>query len=172
MTEEEYESCTKPREFKKLLFALSFFHAVILERRKYGAIGWNIAYEWMNSDFQVSKTQVLMYLDEQPDTPYAALNYLVSDVNYGGRVTDDKDVRCSRAVLRKFFCPEILVDSYKLSKLDNYYAPAEGTLNETKDYITNLPNEDDPEIFGLHPNANIAFDDKTVREFNDTILVI
>ena len=56
VTEDDYESCTKPREYKKLLFALAYFHAVILERRKYGAIGWNIPYEWMNSDFVTSKT--------------------------------------------------------------------------------------------------------------------
>jgi dynein heavy chain len=56
VTEEDYEGCNKPREYKKLLFALAYFHAVILERRKYGAIGWNIPYEWMNSDFVTSKT--------------------------------------------------------------------------------------------------------------------
>lgn len=64
VTAEDYDSCTKPREYKKLLFALAYFHAVILERRKYGAIGWNIPYEWMNSDFITSKTQLKMYLDE------------------------------------------------------------------------------------------------------------
>ena len=56
VSEEDYDSCTKEREYKKLLFALAYFHAVILERRKYGAIGWNIPYEWMNSDFVTSKT--------------------------------------------------------------------------------------------------------------------
>jgi dynein heavy chain len=64
VAEEEYEVCTKGSIYKKLLFALGFFHAVILERRKYGAIGWNIAYEWMNSDFLTSKIQLKMYLDE------------------------------------------------------------------------------------------------------------
>lgn len=61
---EEFEGSSKPKEFKKLLFALSYFHAAILERRKYGAIGWNIPYEWMTSDFQTSMRQVRMYLDE------------------------------------------------------------------------------------------------------------
>ena len=70
VTEEDYESCSRSKEYKKMLFALAFFHAVILERRKYGAIGWNIPYEWMNSDFVTSKTQLKMYLDEQPETPF------------------------------------------------------------------------------------------------------
>lgn len=64
ITEEEFSSCKKDREFKKLLFALAYFHAVILERRKYGPIGWNIQYMWMMSDLEVSKRQVRMFLEE------------------------------------------------------------------------------------------------------------
>jgi dynein heavy chain, axonemal len=56
--EREYESSTKPKEYKKLLFSLAFFHAVILERRKFGAIGWNIPYEWMGSDFETCQLQL------------------------------------------------------------------------------------------------------------------
>jgi dynein heavy chain len=99
-----------------------------------------------------------MYLDEQPETPYIALNYIVAEVNYGGRVTDDKDIRLIKALLKKYFCAEILNDSYKLSKLDHYYAPHEGSLTDAKNYINSLPLEDDPEVFGLHPNANITFE--------------
>lgn len=135
VTEADYESCTKPREYKKMLFALAFFHACILERRKFGAIGWNIAYEWMNSDFITSNLNLKMYLDEQPEVPYIALNYIVAETNYGGRVTDDKDVRLIKALLKKYFCSDILKDDYRLSPSDTYYAPAECKLSETKAYI-------------------------------------
>ena len=40
-----------------------------------------------------------MLLDEQPEVPYVALNVLVAEINYGGRVTDDKDVRIIKALL-------------------------------------------------------------------------
>lgn len=126
----------------------------------------------MNSDFVTSKTQLKMYLDEQPDIPYTALNYIVAEVNYGGRVTDDKDVRMIKALLKRYFCPEIMNDAYKLSKLDNYQAPPESSVVEVKNYINQLPLEDDPEVFGLHPNANITFEQKTVRDFMETLLLI
>lgn len=155
---ERYEGCSKQKEYKKLVFALAYFHAAILERRKYGAIGWNIAYEWMNSDFNTSELNLRMYLDEQPEVPYQALNYLVARVNYGGRVTDDKDVRCISAMLKKYFTAEIMNDNYKLSKLETYYAPPEGTLESALYYIGQLPLDEDPEVFGLHTNANIAFE--------------
>ena len=157
VSEADYESCSKPREYKKMLFALAFFHACILERRKFGAIGWNIGYQWMNSDFLTSKMNIMMYLDEQPDTPYIALNMIVAEINYGGRVTDDKDVRLIRALLKRYFISDIMKDDYKLAAGDIYYAPPEGKLVETQTYINSLPLDDDPEVFGLHTNANITF---------------
>ena len=63
-------------------------------------------------------------------------------------------------------------DSYKLSSLDNYYAPAEGKYLELRDYIAGLPMDDSPEIFGLHVNANITFQQKITKELMDTIIII
>ena len=37
---------------------------MILERRKFGPIGWNIAYEWMESDFKASIEQLDMHLQD------------------------------------------------------------------------------------------------------------
>ena len=53
----------------------------------------------MNSDFETSQLQLRMYLDEQPVVPFKTLNYLIAEINYGGRVTDDKTYNCPIAQL-------------------------------------------------------------------------
>ena len=82
-----------------MLFGLCFLHAWLQERRKYGAVGWNIPYQWMTSDLVFAQANLKLYLDQQPTTPFEALNVIISDVIYGGRVTDKQDVRLTRAAL-------------------------------------------------------------------------
>eukprot|EP00439_Symbiodinium_sp_Y106_P064710 s2832_g10.t1 len=171
--EDVFESCpSKPAEFKKLLFGLAFFHAVILERRKFGPIGWNIPYEWMDSDFQVSREQVRMYLVSQPDVPWITLRYIIAEVNYGGRVTDDKDVRLISAVLKGYFSERILEKGFKFANLQAYWIPEEGSLQETRDYLKSLPMDEDPRIFGLHPNALITAQFNQAKKFLDTVVSV
>lgn len=53
VTEQQFARCTKPEKYKKLLFALCFFHSVLLERKKFLMLGWNIMYGFNDSDFEV-----------------------------------------------------------------------------------------------------------------------
>jgi dynein heavy chain, axonemal len=69
-------------------------------------------------------------LDDYEEIPYAAINYMVAEANYGGRVTDDKDRRLIKVLLKTFYCKEILDDSYRVVPgFENYYVPStEGDL--------------------------------------------
>merc|ERR1711871_1280347 len=53
------------RCYAKLLYAVVFYHACVLERRKYGGIGWNIPYEWMASDVKTAVLQLQLYLPKE-----------------------------------------------------------------------------------------------------------
>ena len=55
--------------------------------------------------------------------PYGTLKVLVAAINYGGRVTDDKDVRLITPLLDKYFTPEVMNSSYRFSESDIYSIP-------------------------------------------------
>ena len=79
----------------------------------------------MNSDFETSQLQLKMYLDEQPIVPYKTLNYLIAEINYGGRVTDDKDVRLITALLLSYLNEKLMEGDYNFSSSGVYHSPKE-----------------------------------------------
>jgi dynein heavy chain len=122
----------------------------------------------LECSFQVLR----MFLEEQEQVPWDALRYVVGQINYGGRVTDDLDRRCLMSILQKFFTPEILTDSYAFSPSGHYYAPGTGPYNSYVQYIESLPLAADPEIFGMHENANLTFQRNSSTNIVNTILSI
>jgi dynein heavy chain len=162
----------KQGSWKKLLFGLTFFHATIQERKKFGPLGFNNDPACNDSDLETSIQVVRMFLEEQEVVPWDALRYVVGQINYGGRVTDDLDRRCLMSILGKFFTPDILTDEYKFSPSGMYFAPPQGSLSNYLQYIETLPLTADPEIYGLNENAMLTNQRNTSNSMLATVLSI
>lgn len=65
----------KVQQFKWLLFSLCLFHSVLLERRKFGSLGFNIAYEFTDGDLRICISQLHMFLLEYDVVPFRVKSF-------------------------------------------------------------------------------------------------
>lgn len=171
--DKEFESCLRPTEYKVLYFGFCFFHAIVQDRRKFGPIGWNIPYEFTNEDLDVTLQQLKLFLDQKDiQIPYKVLKILGAEVNYGGRVTDDKDSRLIKTILSTYITSKIFNPEYKFSESGTYYSLLNGRKDDYVKYIESLPLNPAPEAFGLHENAQITTAQNDTRVLLSNILSI
>ena len=143
---------------------MSFFHAVVQERGKYGKIGWNVKYDFNESDFRVSVIILKTYLNKvskESKIPWTTLRYLIGETIYGGRVTDDYDRRVLMTYLEEYL-GDFLFDTFQVfSFFENsqvaYQIPPIGIREEYLVAIDTLPLANSPEVFGLHSDAEIGY---------------
>ena len=84
VSEEHFTRCSAQFHYRRLLFALTWFHSILLERRKFRSMGFNVPYEFNNSDFSICHDLIIVLLDEYPErTPLEALRYIIAEANYG-----------------------------------------------------------------------------------------
>jgi len=160
MTDHELCDSSKEKEWRKIQFGLKFFHAIIQERRKFGPLGWNIRYEFNDSDLEASTTITRNMLELDGKIPWDTLLFVIGHINYGGRVTDDKDRICLLAVLEQYVTPKILDPSYAFSSSGTYRCPPNcdvATVEGFREFVATFPLSELPEVFGMHENANITF---------------
>ncbi|KAJ0006370.1 hypothetical protein NQD34_013643, partial [Periophthalmus magnuspinnatus] len=171
VTEAQFSHCSRPAFYRKLLFSLCFFHSILLERKKFLQLGWNIVYGFNDSDFEVSESLLSLYLDKYEEIPWDTLKYLIAGVNYGGHVTDDWDRRLLTTYINDYFCEAAVQQPFfQLSSLPSYCIPQDCSRASCVDFISNLPATEHPEVFGQHPNADIASQIAETRTLFDTLL--
>jgi dynein heavy chain len=142
--------------WERLLQALCYFHAVVIERKKFGALGWNVDYEFNDSDLDVSITTLRMFLVNILEGNYAdnlgskgitaveaipwnALQHVIGEVLYGGRVTDQWDSRCLSSILKRYLSSDIFTAS---SHLPPFSLLSHAEISEG------------PEVFGMDQTAD------------------
>ncbi|KAL0235780.1 hypothetical protein GEMRC1_002362 [Eukaryota sp. GEM-RC1] len=150
------EHPTNPNEFRKQLFGLSLFHATVTERRKFGALGFNIPYEIAPGDLSVCVRQLHIFLEKYREVPFKVLKFLTAQINYGGRITDGLDKRTINTLIEDFVNDGVLQEGYKFSSDGEFRTIDANTNEEYCDYLRNLGLNTSPEVFGLHSNAAIT----------------
>jgi dynein heavy chain len=152
-SDDTIEQCQKDREFKSLLFHLCIFHAVMVERRKFGPQGFNRVYNFNPSDLQICSELLFDSLDQAAPIPWVPLRYLIGEIMYGGHISDDRDRRLCKTYLESFD-----KDDFEGAELVPGFPSPTGlsTLEEFKEYALREFPDESPYLFGLHPNAEIG----------------
>jgi len=82
-------------KWRAVVYSICFMHSIVQERRKFGPLGFCIPYEFNNSDLIASLTFLEVHMTQcgNLNTHYSwkAMQYMVCDVQYGGRITDALD---------------------------------------------------------------------------------
>ncbi|VDN95862.1 unnamed protein product [Rodentolepis nana] len=178
VTQDFLEICVT-YHWRIMLYALAYLHCTIQERRKYGPLGWCIPYEFNQSDFNASVTFIQNHLDslqfrkgqKTSGIDWKSVCYMIAEIQYGGRVTDDYDLRLLDCLTRNYFQEAMFTPGFKM--VEHYTIPLFNTVGEYMDHIKNgLPRRDSPEAFGLHMNADINYSTQTTRYILETIVSI
>ncbi|TPX33478.1 hypothetical protein SmJEL517_g03633 [Synchytrium microbalum] len=167
-SQESIERCAKDAEFRSILFSLCYFHAVVLERRKFGTQGWNRPYPFSTGDLMISCDVLYNYLETFAKVPWTDLRYIFGEIMYGGHISDDWDRRLCSSYLDVYLREEMLDGSFELAP--GFTLPPVSDYKDYHRYIDeNLPPES-PYLYGLHPNAEIGVLTKMADNLFKTML--
>lgn len=178
ISDEQLQDCNH-YAFRPLIYVISFFHAIVLDRRKFGKIGWNVSYDFNESDFRISIKLLNLYQNKSlvngDDTiPWASLKYLVGEAMYGGRVTDDFDRRVLTTYLDEYMGDFLFDKNYPFmfaqSRDYDYNLPKFKDVETFLASILNQPLFDAPSVFGLNANAEITYFANSAKQMQNNLI--
>ena len=151
-------------KMKSILFGLCHFHAVMIERKQYGPMGYNMMYPFSIGDLRDSSVVLSNYMENSGGgkIPWADLRYIFGEIMYGGHIVNDFDRLMCNTYL-EFFLKDELLDETELfpfneeEKNVSFSTPAPTTYDKYLEHIDTGLTSETPIAFGLHPNAEIDF---------------
>ena len=168
------ESDSKTRS---ILFGLCHFHSVMMERKMFGPLGFNMNYPFSIGDLRDSATCLQNYMENTGGgkIPWQDLKYIFGEIMYGGHIVNDFDRLLANEYLN-FFMKEELLDEMEMypfaedEKGVSFMSPAPTTFDKYIDHIETKMTQDTPIAFGLHPNAEIEYRTQQSNEVFNMLL--
>lgn len=180
----QFQEVDKEKDFRKTLYGLCFFHSILIERKKFKTLGWNVSYAFNDSDYSVCEDLLAIYMgrlkegkpiegyDKRAPIPWQAIQYLIAEANYGGRITDDRDRRLIKVYAKEIFNESLITaEKWKPPGTDelsyaypadeqNVKNPDQGALFTSDFFYSEIADKmesiDIPVAFGQHINAEIT----------------
>jgi dynein heavy chain len=168
---ERIEGCTKKTDFKACLYALCWFHSIVLGRRRFGQQGWSRKYSFNTGDLTICANVLQSYLEANVVVPWQDLRYIFGEIMYGGHITDAWDRRTCNNYLLVIINPEL---HSGLELGPGFKSPDANTLDYAGylDYTEQHLPSDSPSMFGLHPNAEIGYLTNWTSTIFTTIMIL
>jgi len=167
-------SGTSAVTWRTMLYALCFMHTSVQERRKFGPLGFNIPYEFSLADLsacvQFIQNHIIDVDGKKRPVDWPTVNYMVCEVQYGGKITDDFDRRLFNTYGQAWLATRVMESGFEFFK--GYKVPGGADIELYRKYIDTLPLVDNPELFGLHSNADLVFRTAQTQNVLSTILDI
>ena len=161
--DEPWEQSTKPQEYHAIVFSMCYFHSVMVERVKFGAIGWNRRYPFNYEDLKACTDVLAGYLEDRPRVPWEDLRYVFGEVIYGGHITDQWDSRVCLTYLEQFINPETIdlaniatvgggnVGGLGAEIVPGVPLPTTRSFADTLTMIQDALQEESPQLFLINP---------------------
>ena len=148
---------------RAIIFGLCHFHAVMMERKKFGPIGFNNSYPFSLGDLRDSAVCLANYMESNQGSkvPWTDLKYLFGQIIYGGHIVNDFD-RITCSTLLDFFMRDALLEDgtelypfVDVQSGQSFTTVAPTSWASYIEHIDNTMGPESPLAYGLHPNAEI-----------------
>ena len=151
-------------KIKTILFALCYYHSVVIERRKFGPKGWNMSYPFSMGDLRDSAIVLKNYMERNAASgkvPWDDLRYIFGEIMYGGHIVDDWDRRLNKSYLENLMKDNLLDEAelfpFVEGKNVSFKCPGSLSYGKYIEHIEESLQAETPLAFGMHPNAEIDF---------------
>jgi dynein heavy chain len=150
-------------KWKNIVFTVCFMHSIILERRKFGPLGFTVPYEFNYGDMLASLTFIEKHMNacfaNQQKESWKAIRYITCEVQYGGRITDNMDREMFSTYGDLWLDDPIFKPGYNFNPNSEFAYKIPETTEHAKflEHVSTLPSNDSPAIFGLNNLADLTF---------------